>query len=104
MSDPYRGTTAMRCAVCLGGLLEPDDSGFSCTSRCGYWQPGITRVDGTPLSELGRAIEIQLHPRRCPECAQSMQIRRWSGLTYDVCARHGVWVADDDRDYFRSLV
>ena len=90
--------------MCRDGLLEPDLHGFSCTSRCGYWHPGVPRADGRPLAELGRPIEIQLHPRRCPDCAQAMEIRRWSSVTFDVCARHGVWVADADRDYFRSLV
>lgn len=103
MSDPYRGTTALRCAVCRDGLLEPDANGFTCSRRCGYWDPRVPRVDGRSLGDLGREIEHQLHPRRCPQCAQPMQIRRWSRMTFDVC-RHGVWVADDDREYYRSLV
>ena len=55
------------------------------------------------MAELGRLIEIQLHPRRCPTCGKPMQIRRWSGLTFDACRGHGVWVAGDDIAYYRSL-
>jgi hypothetical protein len=29
-----------------------------------------------------------------------MELRRWQGVTLDVCARHGCWVAAGDRAYY----
>ena len=51
------------------------------------------------MAAAGRLLDDQLHPRRCLTCNKQMQIRRWSGLTFDVCAGHGVWVAGDDIHY-----
>lgn len=60
-------------------------------------------MEGTSIAQLGWLIEPQLHPRRCPTCNRHMQIRRWSGLTFDVCAGHGVWIAGDDIAYYRRV-
>jgi hypothetical protein len=103
VSDPYRGTTALRCLICHQGPLEPDGDGLRCPHGCGLWDPTIPRPDGKSLAEHGRAIEQQLHPRTCPSCGKKMVIRRWSGLTFDACAGHGVWVAGDDIDYYRQV-
>ena len=63
----------------------------------------MPKVGGTSIAQLGHLIDPQLHPRGCPTCAKHMQIRRWSGLTFDVCAAHGVWVAGDDIAHYRSV-
>jgi hypothetical protein len=104
MSDPYRGAIAMRCLICKDGPLDADGDGFRCPKGCGLWDPTIPRAEGgKSLATLGRAIEHQLHPRKCPSCEERMEIRRWSRLTFDVCPRHGVWVAGDDIAYYRQL-
>ena len=101
MSDPYRGAIAQRCPICRDGPLEAYGAYVRCPRGCGMWDPTVPKIDGVSLAELGRLIEIQLHPRRCLSCGRPMKIRRWSGLTFDVC--HGVWVAGDDIHYYRSI-
>jgi len=104
VTDPYRGTTTVRCLICKDGPLDADGDGFRCPHGCGLWDPTIPRIEGKSLSKLGRPVEQQLHPRTCPACGQQMQIRRWSRMTYDVCTRdHGLWVAGDDIAYYREL-
>jgi len=96
MSGPYRSATHLRC-LCKDGPLEADGDGFRCPKGCGLWDPTIPRPGGTSLAELGRAIEDQLRPRTCPRCQKKMQIRRWSRMTFDVCAAddHAVAVRID---------
>ena len=103
MSDPYRGAIARRCLICRDGPLDPDGDGFRCPRGCGLWDPTVPKVEGTSIAQLGRLIDPQLHPRRCLTCDKHMQIRRWSGLTFDVCAGHGVWVAGEDIAHYRSV-
>jgi hypothetical protein len=99
----YRVGPTSQCLICKQGPLEPDGDGFRCPNGCGLWDPTIPRPDRKSLAKHGRRVEDQVHPRTCPVCAKTMEIRRWSGLTYDVCAGHGVWVAGDDIDYYRQL-
>lgn len=84
-------------------MLERSDDGFACPRACGYWHPRVIVVEGVPLSQRGTLVPDQLHPRVCPTCQRRMQIRRWARVTIDVCARHGCWVAAEDRDYFLSI-
>ena len=55
------------------------------------------------MAELGNVVPVQLHPGICPTCRRRMQIRRWSQLTFDVCSKHGCWVAFADRDHFLEV-
>jgi hypothetical protein len=103
VTDPYRQAAHLRCLICKDGPLETDGDGFRCPHGCGLWDPSIPRPDGKSLAQHGRAVEMPVHPRTCPVCSKRMEIRRWSRLTYDVCAGHGVWVAGDDVDYYRQL-
>ena len=99
----YRVGPTSQCLICKQGPLEADGDGFRCPNSCGLWDPTIPRPDGKSLAEHGKLVEHQLHPRKCPVCSRLMQIRRWSGLTYDVCAGHGVWVAGDDIARYRLV-
>lgn len=92
--DPYRGTTAIRCARCREAL-ERTDFGQECPRGHGLWDPEVRVVDGTPAAKLGHALSVQLHPGRCPSCRKTMQVRRYEGVTYDVCDKHGQWATAD---------
>lgn len=96
--DPYRGSSAVPCARCREAL-ERGPVGYLCPRGHGLWDP-TTEIVGTPLARIGTALPTQLHPGRCPSCRATMEIRRWEGVTLDICDRHGVWVLSDDVDYY----
>jgi len=87
------------CARCREAL-ERSDAGFDCPRGHGFWDDDTLTVDGTKIGELGTLIANQLHPGRCPTCRKFMQLRRWNGMTIEVCAKHGVWVGADDVDHY----
>jgi hypothetical protein len=97
--DPYRSSSALPCARC-SDVLDRTDDGFDCPRGCGFWDPDVRTVGRTAIGELGKRVPTQLHPGRCPTCRQVMELRRWQGVTLDVCARHGCWVAAGDRAYY----
>jgi hypothetical protein len=96
--DPYRGSSAIPCARCREAL-ERHSAGYDCPRGHGMWDPS-TVIDDTKLAELGTTIPSQVHPGRCPACRKTMEIRRWKGVTIDVCNQHGVFVNADDADYY----
>ncbi len=124
MSGRYRQSAHVGYLIGKQGPLEADGDGVRCINGGGLWDPSITsprrlpaslrgpgapnlaspRADGTSLAEAGTLVEHQVHPRSCPSCRTKMEIRRWSGLTFEACKSHGIWVAGDDLGYYRQLL
>lgn len=97
MSDPYRGSSALPCARCRESL-ERSPGGYDCPRGHGLWDAGKALHGAMPIAMLGSRVATQLHCGRCPTCRTTMELRRWEGVTFEVCAKHGVWVAAEDAD------